>query len=92
MKKILAVIILGLGLSGCAGMELSSVSVGVSSGYHGHYGHYRHHYYPNYYYAPPPVVVYRQRVVVRPQPQRHVHGPSCNHRQDRRHDRNRHRN
>ncbi len=92
MKKILAIIILGLGLSGCAGMELSSVSVGVSN------GHYGHHYYPSYYYAHP-TVVYRQRVIVqRPVIVQHNHTvvrPQNNQhdrrdRRDRRHDRKRH--
>ena len=86
MKKILAILLLGLGLSGCAGMELTSVSVGV--------GHAHSHYYPRYYYSPP-YPAYRQRVIIRERvivKQPHRHTQYCDHnRNDRRRDR-RHRN
>jgi hypothetical protein len=88
MKKMLAVIILGLGLSGCAGMELTSVSVSA--------GHHYPHYYPRHYYTPPvvyrrPVIVQHNHTVVRPHQNHRRHDRRDHRRDDRRRDRRDHR-
>ncbi len=84
MKNILLIAIL-FALSGCAGMELSSVSVGVGVGHYDHYyrpHYYRPHYYPRYYQRP--VIIHRH--TVRPRPHHVTPTPP---RQHRPHDRQR---
>ncbi len=82
MKNILLIATLFI-LSGCAGMELSSVSVGVGVGHYQHYpyGRYAPYYYPHYYQRP--VIIHRH--TVRPRPH-HVTPPPQHRPRDRQRD------
>ena len=90
MNKLFLVVIAALGLSGCAGMDLTSVEVGVSS--HTHYRPYRSHVYvyPHYYYTPRPVIIHRHYHTtprVRHHVREHRRDQRRDHRRDHRRDR-----
>lgn len=72
MKKLLLIGIL-FALTGCAGMDLTHVSVGVdySDRAYTRHSHYRSYYRPHYVYTPPPVIVYQPRVVYNKPHHRH---------------------